>query len=88
MTKERDPLSAAEKGSRLNSQEQVGMEAEMKGTKEEIKTSGQALGCVVRPCSKSCISKDQDARNGAGNRVMNHCKDGQFRCTVCGDKSK
>lgn len=31
-----------------------------------------------------CQSDFQDQRYGYGNRVMNKCKTGNWRCTVCG----
>jgi hypothetical protein len=53
---------------------------------EEKNNSLQASGGDVRPCT--CPSKFQDATYGVGNRAANKCKDGMFRCTVCGNKSK
>ncbi len=53
--------------------------------KQEESNRGQnAKGAEVRLCT--CVNQFQDEQHGKGMRLMNCCKDGGLRCTVCGAK--
>ncbi|MFA7336293.1 MAG: hypothetical protein WC028_05875 [Candidatus Obscuribacterales bacterium] len=53
-------------------------------TDDAINRGQNAKGSEIRGCT--CVNQYQDAQNGKGMRLMNVCKDGGLRCTVCAAK--
>lgn len=53
-------------------------------TQDQNNQGQNAKGSEIRACF--CVNQYQDAQNGKGMRLMNLCKDGGMRCTVCAAK--
>lgn len=52
------------------------------------KTDGKAfLKAPPKIMACKCKHEYQDQKYGKGMRVQNPCKEGRFRCTVCGNKT-